>query len=387
MNVSFNVPTRLHFGVGKIENLAEIAREYGEKCLLVTTKNTPPLDDLYSKIKDILSSSNFDIIHFDEVVPNPTTKIVEKGIRLLQENNIDFVLSVGGGSSIDAAKIICLLNESKVIDWAHLFNTYNNPHTNYEPIYKKSIPLIAVPTTAGTGSEVTQAAVISMGNDKNTIFHPLNYPSDAILDPELIATLPKKLTASTGFDAFAHALESYINPVASPFSELVSLEAIKCIKEYLAKSVTDLKNIDYRQKLLYAQTLAGIGLSNAGAAAPHPLSEIIGGITHISHGEALALIFPEFLRRQYKLNTSKFATIARIFDENLNTMSDKEAATKLGDIIEQFLKDIDLFYRFEDYNVTTEQFDAIVNCPILGFLPFGSKEDLQRIVLDSKESR
>lgn len=387
MNVSFNVPTRLHFGVGQIETLSDIASEYGKKCLLVTTKNTPPLDGLYLKIKDILSNNNFHVIHFDEVIPNPTTEIVEKGISLLQKNNIDFVLSVGGGSSIDAAKILCLLNESKTIDWTHLFNTYNNPHVNYEPIYKKNIPLIAVPTTAGTGSEVTQAAVISMGNEKNTIFHPQNYPTDAILDPELLVTLPKKLTASTGFDAFAHAFESYINPAASPFSELMSLEAIRYIKEYLEKSVIDLRDIDYRKKLLYAQTLAGIGLSNAGAAAPHPLSEIIGGITHISHGEALALIFPEFLRRHYHLNTSKFATIARIFDETLNTMSDKEAATKLGDIIEQFLKDIDLFYRFENYNVTDEQFDAIVNCPILGFLPFGSKEDLQRIILDSKELR
>lgn len=387
MNIFFNIPTKLHFGVNKIASLGDIANKYGEKCLLVTTKNEPPLEGLFSKVKSILNNKKIEVIHFDEVIPNPATDIIEKGIKILQENNIDFVVSLGGGSSIDTAKIICLLSESDEIDWPHIFQTYHNPHGQYLPLSKKYIPHIAVPTTAGTGSEVTQAAVITSGDDKNTVFHPLNYSDDAILDPNLLVTLPKKLTASTGFDAFSHAFESYIHPAASLFSELASIEAIKTIKEYLVKSVKDLKNVDYRKQLLYAQTLAGVGLSNAGASAPHPLSEIIGGITGISHGEALALVFPEFLRRQWHLNTTKFATVARIFDGALETVSDREAAAKLGDLIEQFLKEIELFYRFEDYHVTKKQFDDIVNCPILGFLPFGSKADLQRIILDSKELR
>ncbi|WP_432665547.1 iron-containing alcohol dehydrogenase [Wukongibacter baidiensis] len=387
MNLNFNMPTKLYFGVGQVEILGDIAKQYGRKCLLVTTANTPPLDSLYSRIKDILIKNNFEVVHFDHVIPNPTTEIVEKGIKLLKDNNVDFVLSVGGGSSIDTAKTICLLNGLDEIHWEDVFSTYTSPHANYEPLSEKYIPHISIPTTSGTGSEVTQAAVLSMGDDKNTIFHPLNYSDDAILDPSLLLTLPRKLTASTGFDAFSHAFESYINSAASPFSELASIEAIKTIKDYLVKSVNDLQNIDYREKLLYAQTLAGIGLSNAGASAPHPLSEIIGGITHISHGEALALVFPEFLRSQHHLNTAKFACVARIFDETLNTVSDEDAAAKLGDIIEKFLGDIGLYLRFEDYNVSDEQFDLIVNCPVLGFLPFGSKDDLQRIILNSKELR
>lgn len=387
MNLNFNIPTRLHFGVNKLESLPSIANSFGKKCLLVTTENIAPLDKLFTRVKDLLENKGFEVFHFDKVLPNPTTSIVENGIEMLQQNNIDFVLSVGGGSSLDTAKIICLLNECTTIDWEKIFSTYTNPHVNYDPICSKYIPLIGVPTTAGTGSEVTQAAVISIGEDKNTIFHPLNYSDDAILDPELLVTLPKKLTASTGFDAFSHAFESYINSAASPFSELTSIAAMETIKKYLSLSINDLKNIDYRKELLYAQTLAGISLSNAGAAAPHPLSEIIGGITHISHGEALALVFPEYLRQYYKDNISKFATVARIFDENLENISDEDAAAKLGDIIENFLKEIDLYFTFDNYNVTSEQYDAIVNSPILGFLPFGNKEDLQQIIINSKTCR
>ncbi|SHJ55437.1 iron-containing alcohol dehydrogenase [Paramaledivibacter caminithermalis] len=387
MDSIFSVPTKIHFGIGKIETLTDIAKEYGKRCLLVTTKNTHPLEKVFTRLKGVLSQNNFEVIHFDEVIPNPTTEIVEKGIRLLQDNKIDFVISVGGGSSIDTAKIICLLNESKDIDWSNLFDKYNNPHIHYKPIHNRHIPLIAIPTTAGTGSEVTQAAVISIDNDKNTIFHPLNYPAHAILDPNLLLTLPSKLTASTGFDAFCHAFESYINPMASPFSELASLEAIKVIKNYLPKSIESLNNIFYRKQLLYAQTLAGIALSNAGASAPHPLSEIIGGVTGISHGEALALVFPEFLHMQYHLNTTKFATIARIFDNTLNSLSDKEAASKLSSIIKDFLKAIKLYHKFDDYSVTDEQFSSIIDSPILNFLSFGCKENLQKIILDSKNLR
>lgn len=387
MNLNFNIPTRLHFGVNKLESLPSIADNFGKKCLFVTTENIAPLDKLFTKVKDLLINNGFEVFHFDKVLPNPTTSIVENGIEMLQQNNIDFVLSVGGGSSLDTAKIICLLNECTNINWEKIFNTYTNPHANYDPICSKYIPLIGVPTTAGTGSEVTQAAVISIGEDKNTIFHPLNYSDDAILDPNLLVTLPKKLTASTGFDAFSHAFESYINSAASPFSELTSIAAMKTINKYLSLSINDLKNIDYRKELLYSQTLAGISLSNAGAAAPHPLSEIIGGITHISHGEALALVFPEFLRQYHKSNMSKFATVARIFDESLESISDEVASAKLGDIIENFLKEIGLYFTFDNYNVTSDQYDTIVNSPILGFLPFGNKEDLQQIIINSKTFR
>lgn len=389
MSINFSIPTNIHFGIDKIKDLPTIAKAYGSNCLLVTTnsRHLSDLDNLYEEIKKGLSENDINIIHYRDVSPDPTVEIVEKGIKLLQDNDIDFVLAVGGGSSIDTAKSICLLNDLDEINWSSIFSTYTSPHENYKPISNKYIPLISVATTAGTGSEVTQAAVLSMGEEKNTIFHPLNYSDHAILDPKLLVSLPKKLTASTGFDAFCHAFESYINKSASIFSELASIEAIKAIKDYLIKSTLDLTNVEYRSKLLYAQTLAGIGLSNAGAAAPHPIAEIIGGIGNISHGESLALIFPEYLQSSYKDNIIKFAKVSRIFNEELELQSDMEAASQLGSIIKNLLIDLNLYFTFDDYKITDRQFSNIINCPILGFLPFGSKEELQEIIVNSKNNR
>lgn len=384
MGSFFQVPTKIHFGINQLKGIGQILSRYGNKCLLVTTEDVEPLDQLFTRIKQLLASSHIHVIHFDKVIPNPTVAVVEEGIRMLQQHDIDVVLSVGGGSSIDTAKTIALLNSMDTIHWEQIFQTYTDPHESYLPLSKKQIPHISVPTTAGTGSEVTQAAVISMGSEKNTIFHPDNYATEALLDPVLLTTLPKSLTASTGFDAFCHAFESYINPHSSPYSKTASLEAIQLIKGSLPPCLKDLKNTSLREDLLYAQSLGGIALSNAGAAAPHPLSEIIGGITHISHGEALALIFPEFLNANYMEFVTEFATVARIFEPSLCSEEDRIATSKLSSIIKDFLVDISLYNTFDTYGVTDDQFNAIMNCPILGFLPFGSKEVLQNIILASK---
>lgn len=383
MNFTFYQPSKIHFGPGKLNQIGQIAKNYGTKCLLVTTINEAPLDSLYARVIDILSKDGIEVIHYDGVIPNPSTEVVEKGFSLAKEHNVDLVLAVGGGSSIDTAKIIALTNGLEKIDWKHIFETYTNPFENYASLSNKALPLIAVSTTSGTGSQVTQAAVITDGNNKNTIFHPNNFSDECIIDPELMTTLPPRLTAATGFDAFSHAFESYINAKASTFTEYQALNAIELVKENLPKALKDGKNIDYRTNLALADTLAGTSLANAGAAAPHPLGEIIGGVAHISHGETLAIVFPAFMKQEYKNNIAKFAKVARIFNPSLNNVSDDEAAEKSSDAIVDFLKEINLSVTLKDYNVSEEQFNEILNCPILNFLPFGSKEDLQTIIKES----
>ncbi|GAA0179487.1 iron-containing alcohol dehydrogenase [Clostridium sediminicola] len=383
MNFTFYQPSKIHFGPGKLNEIGQIAKVYGTKCLLITTINEAPLDSLYTRVINLLSKDGIGVIHYDGVTPNPSTEVIEKGFLLAKEHNVDFVLAVGGGSSIDTAKVVALTYGLKKIDWNHIFENYTNPFGNYKPLSNQGLPLIAVSTTSGTGSQVTQAAVISEGNNKNTIFHPNNFSDECIVDPELMTTLPPRLTAATGFDAFCHAFESYINPRASYFTEYQSLNAIELIKENLPKALKDGSNIDYRTNLALADTLAGTCLANAGAAAPHPLSEIIGGVAHISHGEALAIVFPAFMKHEYKNNIAKFAKVARIFNPSLNNVSDEKAAENSSDAIVDFLKKINLSVTLKDFNVSEEQFNEIINCPILNFLPFGSKEDLQNIIKES----
>lgn len=376
-------PSRIHFGLGELKNLGVVSSRYGSKCLLVTTPNVSPLDKLFDRVKRILSESEISVVHFDQVIPNPTSEIVDEGLMLANESKVDFVLAVGGGSSIDTAKIIALNYGLKEIDWDKLFLVNTDPYKTYEVVSENHLPLIVVPTTSGTGSQVTQAAVISSGIEKNTIFHQDNFSTECIIDPELMVTLPPRITASTGFDAFTHAFESYISKKASALTEIQGLKAMELVIENLPKAIVDGSNIEYREKLAVADTLAGSSLANAGAAAPHPLGEIIGGLTNISHGETLAIVFPAFVKHSCMENQIKFAQVARLFNKDLENATDKEAAEALFEEMVSFLETIGLDKKLRDFQVTPNELEEILENPVLGFLPFGNKETLQDIIRQS----
>ncbi|TCL57304.1 alcohol dehydrogenase class IV [Kineothrix alysoides] len=380
-------PSKIIFGQGELEKLPEVVSGYGSRCLLVTTPHAEPLDKLFNRVKELLSSADIEVIHFDKVLPNPTVEIVNEGHEAARAGKVDFVLAVGGGSSIDTAKVIALTNGLSSIDWDDLLTNYSNPFAHYEALSDKKLPLIAVPTTSGTGSQVTQAAVITRGKEKITIFHQDNFSKQCIIDPELMATLPWKVTAATGFDAFTHAFESYINKKASAFTEIQSLKAMELVIRFLPKALEEGKNIEYRKQLAIADTLAGCSLANSGASAPHPLSEIIGGVTNIAHGEALAVVFPAFLKKAWRDYTSKFARVARLFNQELEEAEEETAAEALHVEVASFLKKVGLCKSLKEFDVTEEQLSIILENPVLGFLPFGNKEWLQDIIRDSFEEK
>src|SRR5699024_9865580 len=186
----------------------------------------------------------------------------------------------------------------KVLSWAYCLKELCNPFLDHHQIIQ-ALPVVAVTTTSGTGSHVTQASVISdlKLHEKMTFFHSSLFPKVSIIDPEIMITVPKKVTAATGFDALCHAIESYFNPRASMLTKILSLQSIEIIVETLPKLIHDPKNLNYREKLAYADTLSGICLSNAGAEAPHPIGEIINGyFPELSHGETLAFVYPTYFK-------------------------------------------------------------------------------------------
>ena len=316
MNTSsfnFFTPTKLIFGPGKLNDLKEIAPNYGQKCLIVSRPKKGSLKNTYLRIEKLLNSVDIEVFYFDEIVPNPTLEGINKGVAIAAENKVDFILGVGGGSVMDSAKLIALLYESKgVIDWKAAFSNYDHPFS-FIKSKPSSLPFLAVSTTSGTGSQCTQAAVVSdtKNKEKITLFHLDLFPKAAIIDPELMLTVPDRVTAATGFDAFTHAFESYLGGRTSPLTEQLSLQSIKLVIENLPKAINEPNSIEYRTSLAWADTIAGICLSNGGADIPHPLGEIIGGICQrIPHGETLAMVYPKFLN--YKKNNAidKFETIA-----------------------------------------------------------------------------
>lgn len=371
-------PTKIHAGVNAIDQVGEIVKKYGKRCFLVTTADEI-LKPLYEKVKKNLTGLGIEVIHYDGALPNPTTEIVEIGVCLLKESPCDVVLAVGGGSSIDSAKAIAFLNQIEDINWEEIFQTYHSPFDDYELISKDVLPLISIPTTAGTGSQVTQAAVLSKGKEKITFFHPCLFSKECILDPTLMKTLPARISASTGFDAFTHAFESYINPNSSFLSRQDSLKAMRVIIEILPKVLVEPDNLELRMQMSFADTLAGRALANAGAAVPHPLSEIIGGICKVAHGEALAVVYPSFIKHTHKNYKEPFNEVANLFN---NIYGDK-GYLQLEVEVRKFLSKIGLKQHLKELDVEVEVFQEILDSPTLTFLPFGGKEALQNILRDA----
>lgn len=355
-NFDYNAPTKLLFGSGKIKEVSKVAKQYGTKIILVTESKESPTAYIFKEVKELLEKDGLEVVHFDGVLPNPTTDIVTKGANLAKEFNAEVVIGVGGGSSLDTAKAIAVEATHPGTAWD--YNTHTDGPTN------KTLPIIAIGTTAGTGSQLTQCSVITKTSDqdKSAIWHENIFPKVAIVDPDTTLTMPKSVTAQTGFDAFTHNFEAYLSVNSNPIVEALALDAIKTIAEFLPKAIEDGNDIEARTKMAYADSLGGYTNSNAGVTLPHGLGMQVGGICpHVSHGKALAAIYPEFTRFTWNSAVEKFAAVGRIFNDKLTNESDEVAAEQACVEIDNFLKKINLWFGFKDLNVSKEDLKEIAD--------------------------
>ncbi len=387
MDFKFFQPTRIIFGPGKLNSLGETVKSCGNSCLLVTTTSSEEvMKPLYERTLSILNNAGVRCVHFDEVVPNPDISGISKAVELVRKEHLDVIVGLGGGSSLDTAKAIALFWESTDLDWKKIFSEYSSPFEEYGLPGTSVKPVIAVPTTAGTGSEMTQAMIISdhNNNDKECVYHRAVFPKYAIIDPELCRTLPKYQTAVTGFDAFTHAFESYMREHASPYTMSLGTYAMKTIIDVLPKLMDDLSNMDYRQKMSMAACFAGISLANASATIPHPLSEVIGGVApRIPHGQCLASLYHGYLMFEIYNRTEKCAQIARLFDSNLESAADNEAAEKLPGLMDSFLSSIGLNKSLRELGVSKDELAEMQGNFVFNVLPFAPKETLLNILTEA----
>ncbi|ODM25747.1 alcohol dehydrogenase [Clostridium sp. Bc-iso-3] len=353
---NYYAPTEIIFGCGKVQEIGSIAARYGKKALLVTVPEFSAVKELYAKVKESLIDNGLEVVHFDGVIPNPTTDVVTEGANIAKSSGVDVVIGLGGGSSMDTAKAIAVETTHPGTAWDY------NCHTSGPT--SATLPIIAIGTTAGTGSQCTQCAVITKTSeqDKSAIWHRNIFPKVAIVDPEVTATMPKSVTAQTGFDAFCHNFEAYLSVNTNPLVEVMAEDAIKIIKEYLPKALENPNDMEARSKMAWADTLGGFTNSNAGVTLPHGLGMQVGGhAPHVSHGQALAIIYPQFTRYTCAWAIEKFAKVGRILNPALNELSDQEAAKAACGAIDDFLKKIDLWIGFKDVNVTKEQIRQIAD--------------------------
>ena len=280
---------------------------------------------LVEPVAQSLSAAGLDVAVYDHVSPNPRDVECEEGLEACLAHAADVVVAVGGGSVIDAAKGIALLPANR---------PPLSQYFGYGRLAGRVLPLVAVPTTSGTGSEVTLCAVITdtsaEDHVKDAILDSRLYPQLALLDPDLLVGLPPELTASTGMDALAHAIESYTCTAATPLSEMWALLAIREIGRSLARAWRDGEDLEARGKMALAASAAGIAISNSDTCAVHSLSEAIGGVTDAPHGALNAALLPAVIEFNVTAAPQRHAAIARALDLPTDGLSDVEAGLEVA---------------------------------------------------------
>jgi len=295
MDWEFQLPTKIVFGRGSFSRVWENVDR--KKVLLVTGKSGFR-EHTIGRIRKQLS--NVELTIYDGVEPNPTYQNVDGGAALIENKGCELVIALGGGSAIDAAKLMACIAVNKGKAYEYAFQG--------KKIEKKGLPLIAIPTTAGTGSEVTPFAVISDREKKlkAPVRNRYLFPKVAVIDPELTASMPVGLTANTGADALAHALEALWSKKAQPLTDYLALRAVKIIFENLKKACDEPKNMDVREEMCLASLLAGIAISNVSIGAAHAISYPLTTHFGIAHGNACSLTLPDVMEfnalRSEKIN-------------------------------------------------------------------------------------
>jgi alcohol dehydrogenase class IV len=319
---TFQVPTHLHFGPGAVANIAEVCAALKTDRLLVVTDPGLVNCGIAPRVVDLLTEAGIESAVFDTVEPNPSIETVEQALALFQKADSGGIVAVGGGSPMDVAKAVGVLARN------------SGPFSSYVGIGKVENPLpvtLALPTTVGTGSEVTNFAVITdqAQRKKVVIGSPLLAPKYAFLDPELVLTLPPSLVASTGMDALTHAIESVISVFATPFTDGVALEAIRLIAANLTLAVRSAE-LESRANLLYASTMAGIAFSYARTGLVHGMAHPLSSYYGVQHGLANAILLPYVLAFNAPACGGGLTRIAVAMGETAMPGSAVEAIRRLG---------------------------------------------------------
>jgi len=339
------MPTRILFGPERLNVIGEEVARFGKRALLVTGKTAAKAHGYTQKVVDLLRQCNVETVIFDEVEPNPSNVTMNKGGELARSKKSDVVIGLGGGSAMDAAKGIAVVAvESKDV-WNYVEGAQ---------IEKDILPIVAVPTTAGTGSEVTPYSVVSNRSmrRKDAFASDRIFPRVAILDPLLTLTLSPFNTAATGMDTLAHAIEAYTSVLANYFSDLFAVEAIRLAGQNLRTAVSNGKDLDARANMLLANALAGVAIAHAETTIAHVIGEAVGAIYNTDHGTSVAVTLPAVMEYNCVSNLEKYARVTSLLGENTDNLSVSDAAHKAGVIVKNLLKDIGLPTSLSELGVT-----------------------------------
>ena len=367
-----------YFGPGSREVLPQEIVRLGLHKAFVTTDNDLIRFGVADKVLKVLEDAKIPYTVFSEIKPNPTVKNVKAGVKAFAESGADFILAIGGGSSIDTSKAIGIItNNPEFSDVVSL--------EGVAPTKKKSVPIIALPTTAGTAAEVTINYVITdEENEKKMVcVDPNDIPAIAIVDAELMYTLPKSLTASTGLDALTHAIEGLITKGAWEMSDMFELKAIEMITRYLETAVFDPTNTEARNGMAVAQYIAGMAFSNVGLGVVHGMAHPLGAIFDIPHGVANALLLPTIMEFNAPAALDKYVEIAKSIGVYKSSMSKEEAAGYVVDTVRTLSVRVGIPQHLNELGIKESDLDKLATSAYADICTSGNpREVTKEIILD-----
>ncbi|RGY93941.1 iron-containing alcohol dehydrogenase [Ruminococcus sp. AM58-7XD] len=377
MSFNFFVKSNITFGKGAVEKLPEILKGYGLKKVMIVYDGGVKAAGIAEKIVDQVKKAEVEYLIFDGVIPNPTNEVVEEAAKLAKEAKVEGMVAVGGGSSIDLAKAVNVLmtNPGTIGEYGGM-NMVKNP----------CLPLIAIPTTAGTSSEITNVSALIDTEKviKYVVIDNKIVASDVIADPEFTKTMPVSVTAATGMDAITHAVESYISNEATPLTEYNSLKGLSILYENLPKVVENGSDMEARENMMLGCIITGFGFSNANLGFVHAIAHTLSAHFGLAHGLANACVLPYVMEYNAEACPEKMVDMAKTIGLPVSGNLDEDKY-----LLAHALKDLIVKLKIKtlsEQNVPESAFDRlaedVLKEPVLGFNPRQgvTKEDVITIL-------
>jgi alcohol dehydrogenase class IV len=348
----FKTPSVIVNGPGAAKEVGSFAKGFGKKALIVTDTHLEKIG-LLNEIKKSLENGGISLAIYDKVVSEPSTEYTDEGLKVYREAKADFLIAVGGGSPIDAAKAIGALatNEGKITDFM-----------GANKIPKPGAPLIAIPTTAGTGSEVTQFTIITdtAKDVKMLIASPNVMARVALVDPLMTLQMPQGITAATGLDALTHAIEGYVSVKAHPITDTLAIQSIRIIGANLRQAWSNGDNLEARTNMMTGALMAGMAFSNSSVALVHGMARPIGAYFHVAHGVSNASLLPMVIEFSVPGNPRKYADIAEALGENIQGLPLLDAAYRGAEAVKRLNQDLKV-PTLRELGVEEKKFHQVVN--------------------------
>ncbi len=353
-NFQFYSPTHLIFGPGSVEQVGEIVARFGGKTVVLMGRSHAKASGLADKLAAMLCAAEVELDVIDGIASNPKLTEIINMAEGLRENPPNSVVALGGGSVMDAGRLLslALTHEGDLWDYRVI------GAKGVAGIQNRLIPVITIPTTGGSGTAVSPAAMASHASRKDVYFSPLMSPAVAIVDPALALSLPRKLTLQTAVDGFTQSLEAFVASNAQPFSDMFAAKGMQLAYTALPKLAENLEDLQARSEISLAGLLSVYAILQSGLGAAHALSDPLSAHHDIDHGQALGILLPSVMRVNLEARLEKFAEIAQLLGADTREMSQKEAAEEAVAMVEAIIAKVGLDGRLSEFGVEEDELPA-----------------------------